>query len=818
MIIIDLNGNWILNEAGKEDNYPATVPGCVHTDLLSAGVIKDPFFSTNELDAQWIGEKDWVYRREFQVNAAFLSAKRKILVCEGIDTVASLRINGTHIGDTENMFRRHTFDISPMLRKGLNTLEVMFTSPMKSGLERSLKIPYEVPGSEYHWGFEHDNITHRNQLRKAQYQYGWDWAPCLPSAGIWKDIYIQGCDTAYIEHLACSQSFEGGTAILEVEAHINSSAGTEIGLEAVLSGPDKTQAASACKKFQIADDCHKHTLALTVSNPDLWNPNGYGKQPLYTLELKLRKGTDTIDIKKCRIGLRKLRLIHGKGANGGDFHFEINGNAVFAKGANWVPADTFPARVSQEKYSFLLRSAADANMNMLRVWGGGIYESEKFYDLCDELGILVWQDFLFACCAYPATKDFLDNVDAEVRHQIRRLKHHACLAIWCGNNENEGVARVWGRSKSHTELLEKDYAALQQVLAKACAEEDSSRTYWPASPHVDETGAGDTHDWNIGYNREPFANYRKVVSDFASEFGFSSFPSMATVQGMVLPEDRNPSSMPFEYHQRKKDLNGILMDYLCTNFRLPSNMEVIILLTQINQALAMKAAVEHFRRKKPDTMGALYWQYNDCWPAVSWAGIDYLSRWKAVHYFARRFFSPLLLSILDKADTVEIHLTNDLPHQVKGRFVVQVWQTDGQLLEETTHEFHIGADGNLKSAEIPIKHIFRHGNRKTNTVLHVKTLNCIYSSENIHFFAPFKYLELEDPEIQLSMDNDSGLFIKASRPAFFVVLKMKDESQVPCDNFFHLFPGKKHHLPHIIKGICLTADINELKCMSLFNM
>ncbi len=439
---------------------------------------------------------------------------------------------------------------------------------------------------------------------------------------------------------------------------------------------------------------------------------------------------------------------------------------IFAKGANWIPADSFPSRITREKYARLVRDAAAANMNMLRVWGGGIYESDKFYDLCDELGILVWQDFMFACCAYPATPEFLRNIREEMKHQMRRLKSHACLALWCGNNENEGVWKWWSRSKAHEKLVKRDYKRLQTEIARTCAIEDPGRPFTPASPFPGgNESVGDEHFWWVGGRREPFSEHLKLRPRFVSEFGFQSFPNIRTLRKAAGGKDLNLSSPAVEHHQRKKGWNGLLMDYICSNFRMPATPDRICYLSQLNQALAMKTAVEHWRRCRPRTMGALYWQFNDCWPAVSWAGIDSGLKWKALHYFARRFFSPLLVSLVEHGDALETWICSDLPRPVEGTITTQLWRTDGKLLD---------------SISIPFK-AKPHESRK------ISRIKCSVGTNGM--------------EVRLATDI----------PALFVRLDCGSPGPHFSDNYFSLFPGIPMRVKletgkgKLLKGIASTS-------------
>ncbi len=793
MRTMTLNGKWHIKEYDGNVECPATAPGCVHTDLLAAGKIPDPFFSTNELQTQWISDRDWTYSRTFRIDGDPGPAKKRLLECEGLDTIAAVRINGKLAGATENMFRRYVFDISDMVIPGENSIEIRFSSPFKAGELKSLQIPYEVAGSEYHWPLGQERITHRNQLRKAQYQFGWDWGPCLPTAGIWRDICVIEPEHAYIEYVTTSQSFTSSGVTLSIQTYVDAvSSGAVILRGALKDSEGKVIGECAAKRLTLKSGKRKISLVMEVVNPARWYPNGYGGQPLHALELSIADDDGKMLDSKCvKIGFRDIKLVRERDKDDESFYFTVNGIPVFAKGANWLPADSFPSRITAEKYQFLLRSAADANMNMLRVWGGGLYESDLFYDLCDELGILVWQDFLFACCAYPATSEFLGNVKEEVTHQIRRLSSHACVALWCGNNENEGVWRWWSRNKKHEVLVKKDYRRLQNMLGHTCKLEDPSRPFTPASPFPGgKQNIGDEHFWGVGSKREPFSDYLKVKPRFVSEFGFQSFPNFRTVKDMAAPHNINPGSPEIEHHQRKSGWNALLIDYICANFRLPSSMEHICYLTQLNQALAMKTAVEHWRRSKPWTMGALYWQFNDCWPAISWSGIDYNLNWKALHHFARRFFAPLLASCVEEGANVQVWLTSDVIQPVDGNVLVELWRTDGSILDTFEKSFKLQKLGNKRIMTLKQEQLFTHGNTRENSILRVKAIGGGLSSENTHVFAPYKHLDLMEADINCSTHHAKREVILTTRkPALFVEVDAVDGGFVFPDNYVHLFPG-----------------------------
>ncbi|MCX7030154.1 MAG: hypothetical protein NTU62_08550, partial [Spirochaetes bacterium] len=679
---LSLDGTWQIARRGADDWIDASVPGCVHTALLAAGHIGDPFFRDNEDRLQWITEADWVYRRNFDVPAAALGRERILLHFDGLDTLATVTLNGKELGRTDNMFRTWEFDVKGSLVECGNQLEILFVSPIPFLAERE-RIRH-LP--DWH----HDReVAGRGWLRKEPCSFGWDWGPHLASCGPWKPVTILAWDTARIADLRVRQDHsQPGSVTLSVALGVEraESAGLGLGVEvSVLRGGREVAKAVA----GVAAD--RAAAALRIDNPELWWPNGLGSQPLYDVVVTLRdEGGCVLDTASRRIGLRTLRLDRHADRWGESFQFKVNGAAFFAKGANWIPADTFVTRLTPADYGRLVGDAAEANMNMLRLWGGGIWERDEFYEACDERGICVWHDFMFACSAYPAfDESFLANVRAEAEENVRRLRHHASIALWCGNNELEQglVGDAW----TDRTMSWEDYGRLfDRLLPEVVREVDPDRDYWPASPHTpvgdrrnfNDPASGDAHLWEVWHGRKPFEWYRTCGHRFNSEFGFQSFPEPRTVRGYTDPDDRNVTSWVMERHQRSGIGNTVIIQYLLDWFRMPTDFDATLRLSQVLQAMAMKYAVEHWRRSMPRGMGTLYWQLNDCWPVASWSSIDWHGRWKALHHLARRFFAPVLVSgVEDPAGgTVEVHVTSDLREPFEGTVSWELTTVAGERL------------------------------------------------------------------------------------------------------------------------------------------
>lgn len=790
MQTIKLDGDWRVAQAGKRRSIPAVVPGCVHTDLLAAGKIPDPFYRDNELKVQWIGEADWIYSRSFNVPAALLARDRVLLRCEGLDTFATITLNGAPVGRTDNMFRVWEFDVRSLLKAGRNTIEVRFDSTIPYIKARQAERP--LPD----WSAPHE-IAGRGWVRKEPCNYGWDWGPVLITCGIWRPISIVAFDTGRLTGARILQDHTTpGQVALEVTPEIEPAGDAALSTRVSVRFKGETVAEAEAPAGAPA--------TLIVREPRLWWPNNLGDQPLYEVVVELRYAEGrALDTLTKRIGLRTLILDRHPDQWGESFQFVVNGVPFFATGGNWIPADTFATRMTRERYRALLQSVKDANMNMLRVWGGGIYEHDDFYDLCDELGICVWQDFMFACSTYPTFDDaFMANVRAEAEDTVRRLRHHPSIALWCGNNELEQglVGPAWtARTMSWD-----DYGKLfDRLLPEVTGALDPQRAYWPASPHTpigdranfNDPTCGDAHLWDVWHGRKPFEWYRTCEHRFNSEFGFQSFPEPKTVYGYTEPQDRNVTTYVMELHQRSGIGNTVIMQYMLDWFRLPASFDMTLWLSQILQGMAMKYAVEHWRRAKPRGMGTLYWQINDCWPVASWSSIDYHGRWKALHYMARKFNQPLLVSAVEDAATgrVDIHLTNDLRTSSAGHIVWRLTDVAGTVLARGRQPASIAplATAPVHTLDLS-RYVATHGPRDLMLWLEY-TVKGRPVSTNFATFARPKHLELADPQIALDVaamgNNQFAVTLTAARPALWAWLELAGAEATFSDNFIHLFPG-----------------------------
>ena len=800
---LSLGGSWRFCRVGVRRSLPATVPGTVHADLLALGEIEDPFFRENEKDLQWIGETDWRYWRDFRVGASLLESDRVLLRCHGLDTLATLRINGKLVARTDNMHRTWEFDVKRKLAVGSNRIEVRFASAAREVRKRQKAD--RLPG----W-FQMQCLEGASWLRKEACNFGWDWGPGLVTCGIWREIELVAFDTARLADVRISQDHSGARGVA-VEVRLGAErAGTakRSKLTAVVTLLDGEEPV-ARDRLQLRRDRGSATLRL--DDPKLWWPNGMGEQPLYTLHVELCDGAgQVIDTWVRRIGLRTLELLREPDAWGESFGFAANGAPFFAKGANWIPADAILTRFEPHDYRRILEDAAAAHMNMLRVWGGGIYEEDLFYDLCDELGLCVWQDFMFACATYPAhRREFLENVRAEAEDNVSRTRHHACLALWCGNNELEMglVADDW----SDWTMSWDDYQRLfDDLLPEVVEDLDPETAYWPASPHTpgpresrgnaNDPGRGDAHLWGVWHGGQPFEWYRSCEHRFNSEFGFQSFPEPRTVASFTEAADRNITSPVMEHHQRSGIGNTTIVRYMLDWFRVPTSFEKTLWLSQILQGLAVQYAVEHWRRAMPRGMGTLYWQLNDCWPVASWSSIDSKGRWKALHYLARRFYAPVLVSGVEdgKLGKLAIHVTSDLTRSCSGRLQWAVTRVGGQRIAGGSKKLRIAAGRSRCVRSLDLRPMLEaHGERDLLVWLELTGDGPIHSSNLVTFARP-KTMELRDPRIDWSAGRAAGggfeLKLRAQHPALWTWVEAEGCDLRLSDNFFHLRPGRSKKL------------------------
>ena len=784
-----LTGDWQFRQVGAAEWLPATVPGGVHTDLLALGRIPDPFVGDNETRVAWVAEADWEYRTRFAADAELRAHPRLRLVCDGLDTLATVSLNGHTLGQANNMFRQYRWNVGPLLA-GDNELLIAFASPVKfisdKQAERALPgVSQAIPGGPH--------------LRKAPCQFGWDWGPQLPPIGIWKDIRLEGGDQARLTDVHLRQSHSGGAAL--VLATVSLEQWTDEALTARLSivTPDGKK---LTKEAAVSAE-HPRTVDLHIRQPQLWWPNGYGDQPLYQVTVTLHHEDKELDRRDYRLGLRTVELRQEPDQWGRSFQFVVNGVPIFAKGSNWIPADSFPTRISDEYLETLIRAAAETHQNMLRVWGGGFYEEERFYDLCDRYGILVWQDFIFSCSVYPLDDAaFLDNVRVEVAENVRRLRHRASLALWCGNNEMEWGWVDWGwRGQSELDGLKAAYDRFfHHTLPAWCAAADPDTAYWPSSPSSDTPFAnpngqrqGDAHYWDVWHGRKPFTAYRHQYPRFMSEFGFQALPPLATIRTYADEADWNMTAYVMEQHQKNASGNSLMVGQMLDTFRLPQEFSSLVYLSMVLQAEGIRYGVEHWRRHCDRVAGTLYWQLNDCWPVASWSSVDYFGRWKALHYAARRFYAPRLLSIEDAPPRFGVFVTSDQRDSWEEQVRWSLETLDGDVLAAGEEAVRAAPLATTPVNTFDLAGYVTADNRRALVFVAEMGAGDGSMTRQTAFFVPTKHLSLTDPQLTATCAGEGdGLRIEVHGRSLarLVELELAGADVVFSDNYFDLPAGR----------------------------
>jgi beta-mannosidase len=783
-----LTGAWQFRQAGTDKWLPATVPGGVHTDLLALDRIPDPFVGDNEKRVAWVAEGDWEYIRSFDVVPEVLSREQVWLICDGLDTLATITLNGQVLGSTENMFRQYRWDVKNFLKAGGNQLQIQFDSAVLYAVKR--QAVREMAGVS-------QAIIGGPYVRKAPCHFGWDWGPQLPPVGIWKDIRLEGFDTARLSEVHLRQNHSGGQVVVSARLEVEN---WTSGLSACLqvTAPDgKVSSVSAALDSSVGN-----TLSLEIENPKLWWPNGLGSQPLYRVHVELGQGEAVLDEKEFQLGLRTIELRQQPDEWGRSFTFVVNGQPFFAKGSDWIPADSFPSRLTEASLEGLIRSAVDTHQNMLRVWGGGFYEEDRFYDLCDRYGILIWQDFVFACSIYPFDEpEFVENVRIEAVENIRRLRHRASLALWCGNNEMEQGWAEWNWTKPELKDLKAAYDGFfHHTLPEWCAAEDPDNAYWPSSPSSDTPFEnpngqiqGDAHYWDVWHGRKPFTAYRNQYPRFMSEFGFQALPPLETIRTYAEEADWNMTSYIMEQHQKNASGNSLMVGQMLDTFRLPKDFDSLVYLSMVLQAEGIRYGVEHWRRHTQRVSGTLYWQLNDCWPVASWSSLDYFGRWKALHYAARRFYAPLMLSIEDAPPRQSVFISSDLWEKWQGIVRWSLATLDGKQLAHGEKSVEAAPFAVTPVDSFDFSEYLDDDSRRelvfTAELWQAEKRLALQTA----FFAPTKHLSLHDPKISTHISLHAGqlaIELSAHSLARLVECSLLGADVVFSDNYFDLPVGQ----------------------------
>lgn len=807
---VQLN-SWEFRQSGSNKWYPATIPGTIHTDLLDNELIKDPFYRINEDDLQWIDKVNWEYKTTFELQPGLSHDNIISLVFEGLDTYAEVFLNGQLIHKNKNMFVKTAIPLDNKLLQQKNELIVYFKSPVMAGLSELEKYGLALPADndQSQKGGLGDNRV-SVFTRKAPYHYGWDWGPRLVTSGIWKEVYIVVANTCSIIDLSINQiKLEEKLASLNAEIELDVLKDTPLVIEILAEGKQVAKKEINGTEL-ITKSPSKINIPFKIQNPLLWWPNGHGKQNLYNIEVKILAGTELIDEKSTTLGLRNIRLIRMPDKQGETFYFEVNEKPVFAKGANYIPNDVFLPRVSPEKYEFIISSAAKANMNMLRVWGGGIYESDLFYDLCDKYGIMVWQDFMFACAMYPGSTEFLEQVSIEAEQNIKRLRNHPCIALWCGNNEIE-IAwaeyeenRGWGWKQRYSlqdrQKIWRAYDTIFHNILPGLVEMYSPQIpYWPSSPSAGKgklashaNTSGDMHYWGVWHGNDPLEKFADYKARFMSEYGFQSFPEFESVKKFSEPTDWDINSEVMKSHQRSYIGNNRIIEYLAAYYDVPSQFEDLLYLGQILQAEAIKNAIESHRADMPYCMGSLYWQLNDCWPVASWSGIDYYGRWKALHYYARESFKPQIVRTEVKDGKIKIKGISD----IKGRQVslkVNLVDFQGLSIWNRNYQVHMPNNSSVTLTEIDLEKIPALKN-SSSALLYVSLVSDSHLIDSdIFYFKRPKELKLPYPDIHIHIREKTDRYeleITSDKLCKNLMLISEGNSYSFSDNYFDLLPGE----------------------------
>ena len=808
MIQIDLNKNWEMKQVGWEKKIPATVPGSVYGDLLNAGRMENPFWKDNEDEALKLMDFDYIYTTKFECDRVVFEKEKVILHFDGIDTLADIYFNDTLLGHADNMHRIWEYSVKELLRKADNEIKIYFHSPTKFIEEEFAKRP--TLGTE-------DAMNGFVHIRKAHCMFGWDWGAHLPDMGIWRPVSLFAFDAARIDSVEVLQKHTDKKVTLQVNSLLEYANKDETVRTFVSIIDPKGNALYEQEIGQVFE----------INNPILWWPNGYGEQYLYTVEVVLKNEQDEVlDTWTRKIGLRTITMDRTKDQWGERFATCVNGVNIFAMGADYIPEDHLLGRVTKDTTRELLKKAIFANFNSIRVWGGGYYPDDWFYDLCDEFGLIVWQDFMFACGVYDLTKEFEENITREFIDNLKRIRHHASLGLMCGNNEMEQFVkeRTWVSKDSEV----RDYIIMYERLIPQVMEEYAPQVYyWPASPSSGgsfddprDENRGDVHYWDVWHGNKPFSEYRKFYFRYLSEFGFQSFVSKKTVETFTDDEeDMNIFSYIMEKHQRNGAANGKIMNYMQQTYKYPTKFETLIYASQLLQADAIRYGVEHFRRNRNDSrcMGAVYWQFNDCWPVASWSSVDYCQRLKALHYFARRFFAPIMISCEEEGmlgsgqelvrlpfefpKSIRLSVANETMRDEKVCVRWQIRNASADILEEKEEYIHLPALTSVWLEKVSLPNIDIY---KEYVSFEALIGNQIVSEGTVIFSYP-KYFKYEDPKLQYSIDGDE-ITVTASGYAKSVEILNENEDIILSDNYFDLNGNSK-----TVKVLSGNTDVIKLR-------
>jgi beta-mannosidase len=800
-VVLELDDLWEFRQVGDSLWRSASVPGNNFTDLLTHKLIDDPFIGANEEEVQWVSDMDWEYRTTFGLSEALLAKRFASLSFEGLDTYATVYLNDSLVLNANNAFRIWSLDteqLKPLL-KSQNELRLVFKASKQVEEAIQAERDVQLPGGN------------RVFTRKAQFQYGWDWGPILNAAGIWRPVKLKFSDDISIEHLRIKQlEIKDKKARFNCILEVNNALSDDYNFELFVND-------SIAVRSKGVPSNGQYVIPFEIRNPKLWWPHNIGEPHLYEITAVIKKGNTLLGSRTTKFGVRDVELIREKDTLGASFYFKVNGVPVFAKGANYIPQNSFQNNVSEAHYERLLNDAVLANMNMLRVWGGGIYENDKFYELCDEKGIMVWQDFMFACAMYPGDESFLKNVEQEAIDNVIRLQHHPSLVLWCGNNENSEGWHRWGwqqdlSAKEKAEIW-KDYLKIFDSILPVVVDTYSTVDYWESSPKFGRGNPqyqyeGDAHDWWVWHDGYPFEHFEEHIPRFMSEFGFQSFPSAEVIGFMNELDTTFLNTKAVKNHQKHHRGFELITDYMARDFPVPEDPNNYIYMSQLVQAYGITMGIEAHRRAKPYNMGSLYWQLNDCWPAISWSSIDFFGNWKALHYKAKRSFENLLVSAVVENDQIAIWIVNDHLKAFQENLEIEIVDFRGKVLWKELLTLDIEANSSEQKHLIDLKHLNIDPTEVVlKTTLHNKT--------RLFYLENPKTLKLEQKAIKsvvtklqdgfqielLSPVLQKDVFLSTRKAGFF------------NNNYFDLLPNEAK----IIRFTSEAGDIDDLKIISFNN-
>lgn len=798
--VATIHENWTFKEQTDTVWNSATVPGNVYSDLLTHEKIPDPFFGANELSVQWVPTKDWEYKTTFDLDEETLKKSNIELTFEGLDTYADIYLNDSLIGNTNNAFRTWKFDIKPFAKQN-NAMYIRFFSTSIHEEKEAKKLDYVLPPGP------------RVFTRKAQFQYGWDWGPIINTSGIWKPIRVTSWNDMKLDDVYVKQeSLTDSLASLSVEYIISSDIDVEKATFEIKHDEKLHKV-----EFPIYKGTHTYATRLQIENPKRWWTHNLGEQHLYTFEVTLKKDNELKAQKTIKKGLRTIELIREKDKVGETFYLELNGVPVFMKGANYIPQHSMQDKVTDAHYEKLLNDTKNANMNMLRVWGGGIYENDIFYELCDEMGILVWQDFMFACAMYPGDKAYLENVQQEAIDQVKRLRNYASVGLWCGNNENNEAWHNWGWQTDKTEAQKKEIwdsyiMVFNRILPEVVAKYNPSISYWESSPSYGRRDArsfteGDNHDWAVWHGGVPFERFEQKIPRFMSEFGFQSFPSYEAIRAFTGEDSISINHDSYITHQKHPRGFKLIREYMERDYPVPTSGEDYVYMSQLTQAKGMTMGMEAQRRAMPYCMGSLYWQLNDCWPVVSWSSIDFMGNWKALHYKAKKSFEDVLISSIVENDTINTYIVSDKLHALEGDFTLEFLEFNGKNIHTKQQKVSIPANTSQLVVKTALAEV--EGNPSDyvmkGTFISSSSSASASNSTSLFYTARPKDLQLPKEDITTKVTKiDGGFSIEVSAETLqkdvFFYTKAKGHFS---DNFFDV-------LPHQTVTITFTTEAKTL--------